>query len=377
MAASRAAKEQSQIVLPGGAPGTSRQLTVLRWRGRAGPRVYIQAALHGDEIPPLLVAHHLERLIDAALPQLRGEILLLPYANPFGLDQFVQGQQHGRFDLDSGQNFNRGFAELGDPLAEKVAERLGADPAANVAEIRAALRELLAGPLPPTPQKALRHALLRLAVDCDIVLDLHCENEACLHLYVNRAHWPQAADLAHALQAEMVLLADDSGGDCFDEACLRPYTTLAARFPQHPVPAACFATTVELRGERDVDDDTARIDAEGLMRFLRARGVFAGGAELPTELPRATRLEALDLLEAPATGVLLWERPLGCEVAAGELLGWIVVPGEPGRIALRARTAGLLLARRGQRFVRAGQVVCKVAGEAPLDWRRTGALMVD
>lgn len=367
------------IELAGSPPGTERRLQLLRWRAGAGPRVYIQAALHADEIPPLLVAHHLERLLDEALArgELRGEVLLVPFANPLGLDQFIGGLQHGRFELDSGTNFNRGYPDLVEAVAARVADRLGNDPAGNVAEIRAALRELLRAPPPAHPQLALKHTLYRLAADCDIVLDLHCDFEACLHLYVNAPHWPRASDLAHALQSEIVLLADDSGGGAFDEACTHTFTGLAQRFPQHPIPAACFGATVELRGERDVDDDTARIDAEGLIRFLRARGVLAGAADLPAEPARATRLEAVDVVAAPKAGVLIWTRPLGCEVVAGEQIGWLVVPGQPEREPLIARTAGLLFVRRGHRWVRSQQVVAKIAGAAPLAWRKAGALMYD
>ena len=34
--------------------------------GRGGPKVYLQASLHAEELPGMLVAHHLRALLEAA-----------------------------------------------------------------------------------------------------------------------------------------------------------------------------------------------------------------------------------------------------------------------------------------------------------------------
>jgi hypothetical protein len=381
-------RRRSTVTLPGSSAGTTRSIEVVRWRGReAGPKAYIQAAVHADEVPALLVADHLRRQLDAldAAGHIHGEIVLVPYANPIGLDQFVDGVHLGRFDLDSGRNFNRGFPRLIDVLARRLDGRLGADPEANVRAIRRALRGALAEVAPATEHRALAWALFGMAADADVVLDLHCDFEALMHLYVLAAHRSDGAALAAALDARVVLLADDSGGDSFDEACARLYTQLAERFPQHPIPAACFAVTVELRGERDVDDALAARDTAGLLAFLAQRGCITavGAAMAAMAAPRhrkktlITRLEAVDVVEAPVAGVLVWRADLGSKVEQDKLIGEIVTPGGTRREPLRARTAGVLFARRGHRVVRPGQMVAKIAGESPLPWRKPGALLFD
>ena len=68
----------------------------------------------------------------------------------------------------------------------------------------------------------------RLAHDADLVLDLHADNQAVMHLYTGTPLWPEVRDLAAELGARAVLLAEVSGGNPFDEACSGPWWALAA-----------------------------------------------------------------------------------------------------------------------------------------------------
>lgn len=81
------------VTLPSVSPGTRRFL-VLHHYGvgdETTQRAYIQACLHADEIPGLLVTHHLIKLLDEA--ELRGDIqqkiTIVPFANPIGLSQQI------------------------------------------------------------------------------------------------------------------------------------------------------------------------------------------------------------------------------------------------------------------------------------------------
>lgn len=368
-----------RIALPAAGPGTGRWLTVLRFTGsRPGPKAYVQAAVHADEVPALLVAQHLrEKLIalDAA-GQLRGEIILLPYANPIGLTQFLQGWHLGRYELESSQNFNRGYPDLFEAVAASIDGWLVDDAAANVVLIRNALRTALAVEPPGSENAALKHHLYRLSCDADVVLDLHCDYEATLHLYIGTPLWPAAADLAACLQSPVNLLAEDSGGEAFDEANSRLWWRLAARFPDYPIPPACCAATVELRGDRDVSDALAAQDADGLIAFLAGRGLIdAPAPPLAATLPEATLLEAVDSLNASHAGVLVWLSALGDEVRKGQLIGQLVDPETGTRHPVVARTGGIFFAARGHRWVRAGQWIAKIAGHEKLDWRKAGALL--
>lgn len=382
------ARQIERIVLEGTTPGTRREV-VLRRYGAAGarPKAYLQASLHADETPALLVAHHLARLLDVAQADgaIEGEVVLVPYANPIGLSQYVNAEQLGRCELRGGGNFNRNWPDLYSAAVEAVDGKLTDSPVENVALIRAALSEALAA-IAAQPVRNelfnLRLALAREAVDADMVLDLHCDEEALMYIFLTPAHWPRGQDLAAELGCRAVLLAEQSGGDSFDEAHSIPWLRLAKRFPDHPIPAACLAGTVELRGQADVGDNVAEADAAGLFRALQRHGVIAGDpGPLPEPQCEATRLDACDSIKSPGAGVLSYTVELGDKVRKGDTIAWLTDPAadDPtaARQPIRAGTDGLVLSRRLHKFALPGMTVAKIVGTETLPEREGGYLLDD
>lgn len=371
---------REEIPLPAPAPGTRRVLTVLRF-GEPGarPKAYLQAGLHADEFPGMLALRHLAEMLEAhaAAGEILGEIIVLPLANPIGFAQQVGGFLHGRHDLASLGNFNRDYPDLAAEIADGLGERLTPDAATNVATIRAAMGAALAERAPRTETAVLRHHLLRLAYDADIVLDVHADNEAMPHLYVGTPLWPDARDLAGDIEARAVLLAEISGGHPFDEACSGPWWSLAARFPAAPIPPACFAATLELGSNDDVDEREARRTAEALLRFLARRGLVSGVSDLAPTMPRAeaTPLEAMQQLIAPVGGLVAYHARLGDHVRAGDLVARVIDP-VGGAADVLAGTDGILFARHSQTYAWPGKVIGKIAGEIPLPERK-GELLTD
>ncbi len=377
-------RRTDRLPLPCQAPGTARSLTIHRY-GRTGarPKAYVQAALHADETPALLVQHHLTRLLDDAdaAGEITGEIVIVPYANPIGLAQILNAKHMGRHELGGAGNFNRNWPDLFEPVAERLGGRLTAEAAANVALVRKAMAETLETRKPGSEIEGLRILLARQAVDADLVLDLHCDDDALMHLFTIPAHWPGCAELAAELGCRAVLLGDPSGGDPFDEAFSAPWVRLAERFPDNPIPPACLSATVELRGQADVSDELAGADAAALLAFLRRRGLVAGDpGRLPAPLAEATPLEAVDTPKAPAAGVLSYHVAPGAKVAEGDVIAELIDPAADGPAAARSpivtRTDGLVLSRRLHKYVLPGMTVAKVVGRRKLP-HRSGYLLED
>lgn len=362
--------------LSGTAPGSKVELTVLRF-GTPGarPKAYIQAGLHADETPGHLTAHHLrDRLVELEEQGLlKGEIVLVPVANPIGLAQRVNGLFHGRFDLADGGNFNRHFPDLVDEVAAAVGTQLGSDPAANVVLIRGALTAALARRQPATPTAAMKHLLLSQAIDADIVLDIHCDSEAVVHLYTLTPQAEDFAPLSALLGAQAMLLATDSGDQPFDEAVSRPWLLLAERFPDKPIPLAALSTTLELRGQDDVSDAFARSDAEAMLSFLTLRGVIAGARpNTPPPLCEPTPLAGSEPLVAPRSGIIVFERAPGDRVVPGDVIARVLDPISGADAPVTASTSGVLYARCAGRFAHAGKRLGKIAGTSVI---RTGKLL--
>ncbi|RVU45343.1 succinylglutamate desuccinylase/aspartoacylase family protein [Rubrivivax rivuli] len=364
--------------LEGATPGLRAELTVLHFGPRdRGPKAAIHAALHADEVPALLVAQCLrERLAQLeADGRLLGEVRLVPVANPLGLAQRLLGRHEGRFDLRDGLNFNRGYPDLAEAAHARLQTPLGADAGANVATLREALRAAAEAEIlrAQTMTEHLKRRLLLNAIDCDVVLDLHCDSEAVVHLYALTPHQPLAEELGAWLGARAVLLALDSGDGPFDEACSRPWVQLQQRLPEHPLPAACFAATVELRGEADVNLAQAGADADALLNFLHRRGFIAGPLPVPpAALCEATPLSGSEPIQAPHAGIVVFEAEPGQALAAGEAVATLVCPSTGRRTVLRTQSAGLLYARIATRWAAAGQRLGKVAGRS---LARTGKLL--
>ncbi|RWR09085.1 succinylglutamate desuccinylase/aspartoacylase family protein [Paenirhodobacter populi] len=355
-------------------PGTDIPLTVLRYGTPGGRKAYLQAGLHADEFPGMLVLRALGRLLDRAAERgaIRGEIVLVPQANPIGLRQHDSGFLLGRLDAATGENFNRGYPDL-----SVVGEGLtpGPDPAANVVAIRAAMAAVLAAERPGTPLAWLRHRLLTLAHDADLVLDLHADNQAEPHMYVGPALWPASADIAAAIDARAVLLAEVSGGHPFDEACSGPWWALAARFPDAAIPPACLAATLEVGSNDDVDPARAADQAAALLRVLEGRGFVDGPGGQPRLACEATPLTAMAQVRAPVTGLIAYRARLGDTVRAGEVVATIIDP-TGAETEVTAETGGRLFARHSQPYAWPGKVIGKIAGAEPLA-SRSGNLLTD
>ncbi|MEC8485096.1 MAG: succinylglutamate desuccinylase/aspartoacylase family protein, partial [Pseudomonadota bacterium] len=174
--------------LPSATPGTHRIIKAHHF-GEAGahPKIYFQAGLHADEWPGFLVLNTLiKKLIEADEKGLiKGEIIIVPVANPIGLGQNFHGYIPGRFAFsDGGGNFNRNWPQLGSKIENQIQGNISGDVEENIAIVRQAIKKELAQLPELTELQGLRKTLLALSMDADEVIDLHCSGEACMHAYV-------------------------------------------------------------------------------------------------------------------------------------------------------------------------------------------------
>ena len=212
-----------------------------------------------------------------------GEVVVVPVANPIGLAQQAQGYLRGRYEANSAGNFNRGYADLAESGRRRRSPgRLGGG---RGGQRRGGPGGDGRGARRPSSRRARSRCCgtrcSGLAYDADLVLDLHADNEAVLHLYLGTPLWPDAADLAAELGARAVLLAEVSGGNPFDEACGGPWWALAAALPGGGDPAGVPCGDGGAALEQRVDAGLAEDDARALLRFLTRRGVVAGAAGAP------------------------------------------------------------------------------------------------
>lgn len=271
--------DTAAITLPSQTPGVVHTLYKHTFSGGQGQRsAYIQAGLHADEHPGLLVIQHLlVQLHQLELEgRLNGRIVIRPFANPVGLGQQVFGQLPGRFNLANGENFNRNFPNISTRLESVLAT---ARPAHNDTEaMKSLLLSALGNAVPAETVAANKHLLLHEALHHDLFIDLHCDTSSILHIYANLIQRERAIRLATSMGVEAVFLEEDAGGFPLDEAYSKAWKALYGKAlvdAEH----LGFSATVELRGQSDVEDEIAWQDAQGLLLFLRSEGLILAGNE--------------------------------------------------------------------------------------------------
>jgi predicted deacylase len=356
--------------------GTARNLTSFHYGPGGGQKIYIQSSLHADELPGMLVSWALRHKLAAleSAGKIKGEVIVVPVANPIGLNQHFLGLHTGRFETGTAQNFNRNFHDLSALVQPVIEARLTDDVDQNRQAIRTAMREALDAIEPATELDSQRLALQKLSYDADVVLDLHCDWEAALHLYTNPDLWPEVEPLARYLEAKASLLALNSVGNPFDEIHSFCWSDLRGRFgDRFPIPNGSVSVTVELRGQRNVSYEYAEHDAQGIVEYLTHRGVIDGtAAPMPALEFAATPLAGAEPIVAPISGVLVYRAEVGSWVDAGHEIADIVDPLTNQVVTLKSSVAGVLYARHLTRFATAGLEFARVAGARAF---RSGSLL--
>jgi predicted deacylase len=370
--------EQRKHPLQGLSIGTSRQVTSFHFGHRVNdkPKAYIQAGLHATELPGMLVAHHLrEKLLEEeAHGRLLGEVVLVPVSNPIGLDQTLLGYQMGRFDLATGENFNRFFPDLSEQLAKELEGQLGEVGDDNVRLVRELLRARIHELPDIRAVDSLRKILLGLSCDADIVLDLHCDCESVLHLYTHSATIEDVMPLSALMEAHSTLYAEVQGNTPFDEVTVDFWLKLQKRFPHHPLPLPTVAATVELRGQLDVSHKQAENDADRILDYLRLKGVLGGRSAIHIPMPshQATPLDGAEVLFAERAGIIVYLASCGDQLKPGDPVVEVIDPvtGEADR--LHAGVEGVFFARQNRRYAMSGMDLAYIAGNQPI---RAGNLL--
>jgi len=370
-----------RIPLPAMTPGTGRSIVYHRF-GRAGarPKAYLQASIHANELPGAMALHHLMPMLVEAdrRGRIKGEIVIVPTINPIGQSQLVGSNHLGRYDFLGRENFNRNWLDLSGAVADRVGTRLGRNAGDNIALIRKAAVAALAAMRPATELQALRVEAMKLSVDADIVLDLHCDLEAVLHLFISRQDWPGAAQALAADIGAAATLYNDPFPETLTFSGVNGalWARLAGRFPAAQIPQACLSATIEYRGQHDVNHALGASDARNLFRFLVRRGLIAGRAgALPRLKAEATPIGGMDVGYCPKPGMLVYHVPKGARVRKGQAICEVIDPGDArgpkARTQITSRTDGILFSRKPDgRLTWPGAVLYRIAGAKLLAHRK-------
>jgi predicted deacylase len=376
--------DREMVTLRGDTPGSSTEFTWYRiGPAEARDKVYLQAALHADEQPGTMVLHHLLPMLRQADAEglLRARFTVMPMVNPLGMANLGFRHHIGRYDLNSGINYNRRWPDLFDAIGTEVAGGLGDDERTNVGLIREALARWIESQQPRTAADQWRLLVLKEAHDADLVFDLHCDDDSLLHIFTSPELMPGLQDLADWMGAAATLTASDSGGGSFDEVLPQLYRKLALANPGKPVPMASATATLEYRGQADSFDHFGADDARRLYGFLCGRRLIdANAGAKPAPAPAATPFEATEIVRVDRPGLLAYRVELGERVTKGQPIADLIALDGPdafiARTPIPAGTDGFVLSRVLRKYVPCGASIAKIVGTVPLPGRK-GYLLED
>ena len=346
--------ERRDIVLRTNATGHALTAPVFHCHGRnERPLAYLQANVHGAELQGNAAILALFDQIEKEPP--RGSLILVPRANPISANQQIGDYVAGVYDFASGQNFNRGYLYLTGPSRASSAPYVDVDAFAAVhrdatlSDIRDGFREALKAALQAIRDSSapwgldarIEFALTiqEIAVEADVVLDLHTGDRAPRYIYA-----PEGAIAAtRAFGIPFVLEVPPRFAGALDEAAFVPWNDLSEAFKRvgrSDVRRAVDGFTVELGSMNTFSMAQGVEDAKRIASALKYYGVLDGEPDDPAYRIAACSVTDYQSIAAPAGGLVDPVVTPGSPVRQGDLVARIV---DPSRCALPPRSADAVI----------------------------------
>jgi len=273
----------------------------------AGPRLFISAAIHGDELNGVEIVR---RLIKTnGLKNLRGTLIVVPVVNVFGIIQ------HSRY-LPDRRDLNRSF------------------PGSKRGSLAARLAHIF---------------LEEIVSQCDYGIDLHTGAIHRSNLPQIRADLddPETKELAEAFSVPVLLNANLRDG------------SLRQAASEHGVKVLLYEAGEALR----FDELSIRAGVRGILHIMRKLTMLkASKAQRKHHEPFIARSSSWE--RAPESGLLRSIAPLGMRVKKGDLLGVISDPSDmfdPTEYEVKSQYDGLVIGKSNIPLVNEGDALFHIA----------------
>ncbi|XQW84585.1 succinylglutamate desuccinylase/aspartoacylase family protein [Thalassotalea piscium] len=314
------------------ASGAALTVPVYRIKGQDNaPSVYIQANMHGAEVQGNAVIFQLLELLKTI--NIKGDITLVPYANPVACNHKNGEYTLGRFDPITGVNWNRMYHFDPEIIKPFVRESIGKDDAT----IETNFKELMISTIEEkldhnafglTTGQRIAYQLQRLAHQADFVLDLHTGPISSKHLYCPE----YAKESAQYFDIPHILLIPNQFDGALDEATFCPWWHLQEAFNELGIKFSISSKalnkesfTVELGSQEQIDLDVAHEDAKSILCYLAYKGVIDAPQYQPKKMTRyACYLQDYKAFYSPMGGMVDYLAEFGKPLTAGEPLARIL-----------------------------------------------------
>ena len=272
---------------------------------KPGPRLFVSAAIHGDELNGVEIIRRLLKL--PALNRLRGTLIAIPMVNVYGVIH------HSRY-LPDRRDLNRSFP--------------GSD------------RGSLAG--------RLAHLFMtEIVANCTHGIDFHTGAIHRANLAQVRANLDdeETARLAHAFQVPVLLNSNLRDGSLREAAA------------ECGIPMLLYEAGEALR----FDEVSIRAGLRGTVNVMRELGMLPGIKRSAKAKIEPFVARSSNWVRAPMGGVLRTMIPLGGRIKKDELLGMISDPFGDKEVEVKSANGGIVIGRTNIPLVLEGEALFHIA----------------
>lgn len=270
---------------------------------RAGPALFVCAAIHGDEINGIEIIRRVLKRVDAK--KLRGTLVAIPIVNVYGVIS------HSRY-LPDGRDLNRSFpGSANGSLTGRVAHTF--------------MQEIVS--------------------NCTHGIDLHTGGR-------HRSNFPQIrAELSDPVVRAMT---EAFGAPLVINSAVRD-GSLRQCATELGVPVILYESCEALR----FDEVYIRAGVKGVINVMRHLGMMRKSRSKARTKPIFSR--QTQWLRAPASGIHRVLVPLGAQVSEGQVIGLIADPLGIEETEVSAPSAGVIIGRSNLPLVYAGDALFHIA----------------
>ena len=297
-----------------------------------GPKIYLQANLHGPEVfGTALLILFVEKLKKEK--DIKGSVVIVPVANPMGVNSTAHNSIVGRWNSISGKNWNRMFSsdiEWKDHKEEKeyFNEQLAKHNLSVEEKLAATLRLISAG--------------------ANYVVDIHTTgSDNCPHLFT-REDFSKDFEL---LGAKIHLLSSKEVFDnTFEESHVYPFRNMLS---SSDIPRSC---TWEVHHDGTIDKNILEERMKQLQNWLA--GVWSKSTkEVFEPKPKPKKFSSFENLKAPVAGYYVWTKKVGENVAKCEEYAKVYLPHTASCASVKAEFSFTLISTYGIGAIAEGEQI--------------------
>ncbi len=270
---------------------------------KAGPIIFISAAIHGDELNGIEIIRRLRKL--SILKKLQGTIIFAPIVNVYGVMTL------SRY-LPDRRDLNRSFPGSGKgSIASRIAKIFFDE----------------------------------IVSKCDLGIDLHTGS-------IHKSNLPQirtnlnneyTLKLAHAFEAPVVLHAELRDG------------SLRAEAQENGTPILLYEAGEALR----FDESCIRIGVKGIINVLRENGMLPKVVRKSAKMPITSK--SSKWIRANESGMVRTIKALGDTVKENEIIAYIDEPLDDNSFELLAPFDGIIIGKSQIPLVQEGDAIFHIA----------------